>query len=65
MVNKRAVSGSTMWNSKAGSKKKKSLSGINEAAAEKLFHEIADEDDPHSASMEGGLCLYMCVLVVV
>jgi len=43
-----------MWNSK---KKKSSnslsLSGINEAAAEKMFAEIADPDDPTTANMEG------------
>ena len=51
-----------MWNSSSGrsksSKKKSSTtsnssSGINGAAAEKLFQEIADEDDPHVAGMEG------------
>eukprot|EP00527_Entomoneis_sp_CCMP2396_P006588 CAMPEP_0198144296 /NCGR_PEP_ID=MMETSP1443-20131203/14355_1 /TAXON_ID=186043 /ORGANISM="Entomoneis sp., Strain CCMP2396" /LENGTH=222 /DNA_ID=CAMNT_0043807659 /DNA_START=360 /DNA_END=1028 /DNA_ORIENTATION=+ len=30
-----------------------SLSGINEAAAEKMFAEIADPDDPQTANMEG------------
>ena len=43
-----------MWNSK---KKKSSnttsLSGINEAAAEALFAEIADPEDNSSANMEG------------
>lgn len=42
----------SMWTSK-GSKKKKSTSGINESAIEKLFQEIADDDDPNVASMEG------------
>jgi len=41
-----------MWTSK-GNKKKKSTSGINESAIEKLFQEIADDDDPNVASMEG------------
>jgi hypothetical protein len=53
-----------MWSSK-GNKKKKSLSGINESAAEKLFGEIADEDDANVASMEGKtiLVLYLFALL--
>jgi hypothetical protein len=44
-----------MWNSKkkrttSGSS---NVSGINDAAAEKLFAEIADEEDTDSANMEG------------
>eukprot|EP00522_Entomoneis_paludosa_P013003 CAMPEP_0172446904 /NCGR_PEP_ID=MMETSP1065-20121228/6354_1 /TAXON_ID=265537 /ORGANISM="Amphiprora paludosa, Strain CCMP125" /LENGTH=226 /DNA_ID=CAMNT_0013198093 /DNA_START=191 /DNA_END=871 /DNA_ORIENTATION=+ len=48
-----------MWNSKkkrnasSGSGLSSSLSGINEAAAEKMFVEIADPDDPSTATMEG------------
>ena len=50
-----------MWNSKkkkSGShNNNNSLSGINEAAAEKMFAEIADPDDPTTANMEG---MYVC-----
>ena len=49
-----------MWNSKK--KTKGSLSGIHEAAAEKLFAEIADPDDPTVANMEG-VCVCVCVHV--
>lgn len=52
-----------MWNSSSSSKKSKrksqgtssssSLSVINDTAAEKIFLEIADEDDPTVAGMEG------------
>eukprot|EP00429_Kryptoperidinium_foliaceum_P006589 CAMPEP_0176012944 /NCGR_PEP_ID=MMETSP0120_2-20121206/6055_1 /TAXON_ID=160619 /ORGANISM="Kryptoperidinium foliaceum, Strain CCMP 1326" /LENGTH=218 /DNA_ID=CAMNT_0017345843 /DNA_START=368 /DNA_END=1024 /DNA_ORIENTATION=+ len=44
-----------MWNSSAGSRKKKSSrsSMIDEEAAEQMFLEIADEDDPSVAGMEG------------
>jgi hypothetical protein len=60
-----------MWNSSGSSSKRHSSSKrdhhhpasasrkvINEASAEKLFQEIADEDDPTVAGMEGisGLC---------
>jgi hypothetical protein len=61
-----------MWNSSGSSSKRHSSSSkrdhhhpasasrkvINEASAEKLFQEIADEDDPTVAGMEGisGLC---------
>jgi DCN1-like protein 1/2 len=41
-----------MWNSGRPKSKKKPPS-IDETAAEKLFQDIADEDDPHVASMEG------------
>lgn len=40
-----------MWNSKK--KKSTNLSGINEAAAEALFAEIADPEDNSSSNMEG------------
>mmetsp|Transcript_6582 Transcript_6582/g.13754 ORF Transcript_6582/g.13754 Transcript_6582/m.13754 type:complete len:242 (-) Transcript_6582:192-917(-) len=57
---KRAAATTTdMWNSKkkrnasSGSGLSSSLSGINEAAAEKMFVEIADPDDPSTATMEG------------
>jgi hypothetical protein len=42
-----------MWNSGRPKSKKKQAPSIDEATAEKLFQEIADEDDPHVASMEG------------
>ena len=45
-----------MWNSKkkrSSGSKSGSLSGINEAACEKMFAEIADEDDPQICTMEG------------
>jgi len=41
-----------MWNSGRPKSKKKAPS-IDEGAADKLFQELADEDDPHVASMEG------------
>jgi len=54
----------TMWNS--SSKKKRgsasSSSGINTDNAEKLFQEIADDDDDQVAGMEGRL-LRWCVCV--
>jgi DCN1-like protein 1/2 len=42
-----------MWNSGRPKSKKKATASIDEASAEKLFQEIADEEDPHVASMEG------------
>ena len=47
-----------MWNSGSSSGKRSKggrhgRSMINEAAAEKIFQEIADEDDPNAAGMEG------------
>ncbi len=48
-----------MWNSSSIAKKSKRKSsfgggsGINEAAAEKIFAEMADEDDPTVAGMDG------------
>lgn len=54
---------SRMWNSGSSGKRSKggrassssssSSSRINEAEAEKIFQEIAEEDDPASAGMEG------------
>lgn len=51
---------SRMWNSGSGKRSKgrnshssMSHSMINESAAEKIFQEIAEEDDPSSAGMEG------------
>ena len=55
---------STMWNSKS-KKKKSSLSGIDENAAEQLFREIADEDDPNTASMEGKKVNSVSAILVV
>eukprot|EP00977_Amphora_coffeiformis_P023256 scaffold12773_cov99-Amphora_coffeaeformis.AAC.1 len=50
---KKATTNKTMWNSKKKkSSNSHSLSGINEAAAEKMFAEIADPDDPTTANME-------------
>jgi DCN1-like protein 1/2 len=49
-----------MWNSSGSSKKTKRKSSqsagsgsVDEAAVEKLFAELADEDDPNSAGMDG------------
>ena len=50
---KRKAADKKMWNSKKKKSHSSSLSGINEAAAEKMFAEIADPDDPSSANMEG------------
>mmetsp|Transcript_2760 Transcript_2760/g.5249 ORF Transcript_2760/g.5249 Transcript_2760/m.5249 type:complete len:231 (+) Transcript_2760:96-788(+) len=50
---------SRMWNSSSTSKKSKRKSastagsGINEELAEKLFEDLADEDDPTVAGMDG------------
>lgn len=47
---------SKMWNSKkkrTTSSGTSNVSGINDSAAEKLFAEIADEEDTDSANMEG------------
>eukprot|EP00980_Cylindrotheca_fusiformis_P010345 scaffold2299_cov131-Cylindrotheca_fusiformis.AAC.32 len=49
---------SRMWNSGSGKRSKgrnshSTQSMINESAAEKIFEEIAEEDDPSAAGMEG------------
>ena len=50
---KRKAADKRMWNSKKKKSNSSSLSGINEAAAEALFAEIADPEDASSANMEG------------
>ena len=40
-----------------------SNSGINTSAIEKMFAEIADNDDPQTANMEG-MCLLLLLLFV-
>jgi hypothetical protein len=44
---------SEMWNSSSKKKRGSSSSGFNADDAEKLFQEIADEDDDQVAGMEG------------
>lgn len=63
---------STMWNSSSKKKRGSSSasSGMNPDNAEKLFQEIADEDDDQVAGMEGRIhtfiiCLQSCIKTVL
>ena len=53
--NKRSSKKDSMWGSSSKKKRGSSstVSGVNTDNAEKLFHEIADEDDDQVAGMEG------------